>query len=179
MSLCLVAIAASAATRPAMADAYLTPFVGTAFGGQADDSRLTYGGSLTLAGEHGLLGVALDFGYTKDFLGRSQLGANNVATLMGNLVLLSPGRTRLYGSAGLGLLETHLQDLSGLAEIDSNELGVDVGGGVLLLAGEHVGLAGDLRYFRRLTDPEPDGRFDVGLGDLDFWRLAGGVTLRF
>jgi opacity protein-like surface antigen len=173
----LFAIALLALASSAQAGAYLTPFAGAAFGGDSVSSPFTYGGSLTLAGD--VVGFAVDFGYTKDFFGDTAFGDNNMTTLMGNLVVLTPGRTRLYGSAGLGLMKTSVEDASGFFDVDSNELGFDVGGGVLFMAGEHIGIQGDIRYFRQLTDPEPDNEFDIDLGSLDFWRATGGLAIRF
>ena len=54
-----------------------------------------------------------------------------------------------------------------------------MGGGILFMAGDHIGVQGDIRYFRQLTDPEPDNEFDVDLGSLDFWRATGGIAIRF
>lgn len=175
----LVALLLSAGAASAQAGAYVTPFVGAAFGGRTSDSKATYGGNLMFAGESGIIGVAVDFGYTPHFFGSNGLGSNNVTTLMGNLVLLSPGRTRVYGSAGAGLLKTRVEDASGFFDIDSNELGFNVGGGILFMAGDHIGIQGDVRYFRQLTDPEPDSAFDIDLGNLDFWRATGGLAIRF
>jgi opacity protein-like surface antigen len=175
----LVAVALLVSAPAARAETYLTPFVGAAFSGDSDDSRLTYGGALGWAGEGGVLGFELEFAHTPDFFGTTALGNNNVSTLMGNLMLLSPGRTRIYGSGGIGLLRTRVEDVSGFFEIDSNNFGLNVGGGVLLFPGESVGLRGDVRYFRNLTDPEPDDEFDIDLGGLDYWRATGGVVLKF
>jgi hypothetical protein len=171
-------VAALAVAGPLQAQAYLTPNVGMAFGGDLDDSRVSYGGTLTFAGD-GILGFAVDFAYTPDFLGTTAFGKSNATTLMGNLVLLSPqGRTRIYGSGGVGLLKTRVEDVSGFFEIDSNELGVNVGGGILFVP-DKIGFQADIRYFRNLTDPEPDDEFDVDLGDLNYWRASAGIVLRF
>jgi hypothetical protein len=93
---------------------------------------------------------------------------------------MSPGTVRLYGSAGLGLVKARVEDAAGLFELDSNELGLGVGGGIVVLPGSgHVGFQGDIRHFRNLTDPEPDHEFDVDFGNLDFWRGQVGLTFRF
>ena len=162
------------------AETLLSPAVGTAFSGSTDDSKITYSGALTFKSAHGVVGFAVDFGYTPDFLGSSGLGNNNVATLMGNLVLMAPGPLRLYGSLGLGIVKTRVEDVTGFFKVDSNELGFDAGGGFIWFPGDgSVGIQGDLRYFRNLTDPEPDNEFDVDLGGLSFWRATGGITFRF
>jgi hypothetical protein len=168
-----------ALAAPLHAEAYLSPFVGVAFGGHTDDSKLTYGGSLTLAGHDSPFGFALDFSHTPDFFGTTGLGNNNVTSLMANLVLISPGSVRLYGSAGVGLMKTRVRDVAGFFNIDSNDFGLNAGGGVLLFPGGAVGFNADVRYFRNLTDPQPDREFDIDLGGLYFWRAVGGISLRF
>lgn len=175
----LLALCACAAA-PARAETLLSPAVGVAFSGSTDDSKITYGGALTFKSAEGVLGFAVDFGYTPDFLGSSRLGNNNVTTLMGNLVLMAPGPVRLYGSVGLGIVKTRVLDVTGLFKVDSNEMGLNAGGGLVWFpGGGSVGVQGDLRYFRNLTDPEPDDEFDVDLGGLSFWRATGGITFRF
>jgi hypothetical protein len=168
------------ALAPAQAETLLSPAVGAAFGGATDDSKITYCGALTFKSAHGVVGFAVDFGYTPDFLGSSGFGNNNVATLMGNLVLMAPGPLRLYGSLGLGIVKTRVEDVTGFFKVDSNELGFNAGGGFIWFPGNRsVGIQGDLRYFRNLTDPERDNEFDVDLGGLSFWRATGGLTFRF
>lgn len=174
----LLALAFTLAGAGLRAETLLSPSVGLAFGGRTDDSKFTYGGTLTFKGS--LVGFAVDFGYTSDFFGSDPLGNNNLITLMGNLVLMSPGSVRLYASGGLGLIKSRVEDAAGLFEIDSDELGFGVGGGLLIIPGDgNVGIHGDIRYFRSLTDPEPDDEFDIDLGDLDFWRGEVGITIRF
>jgi opacity protein-like surface antigen len=167
------------AAPPLHADGYLTPYVGAGFGGRTDDHKLAYGGSLAFASERGVMGVGVDFGYTPDFIGTTGVGNNNVTSLMGNLMVLTPGRTRLYASGGLGLMKTRVEDAQGFFRVDSNDFGVNLGGGVMLFPGDAIGLRADVRYFRNLTDPEPDTEFDVDLGGLSFWQATGGITFRF
>jgi opacity protein-like surface antigen len=175
----LMALALSLAAGSLGAETLLSGSVGLAFGGRTDDSKIVYGGTLTLKGSSPF-GFAVDYGYTPDFFG-SGFGNNNLNTLMGNLVVMAPpGRVRVYGSAGLGLVKARVEDAAGLFEVDSNELGLDVGGGLLIFPSDgSVGIHGDIRYFRNLTDPEPDDEFDVDLGSLDFWRGEVGITIRF
>jgi hypothetical protein len=103
---------------------------------------------------------------------------NNVTTLMGNFVLISPGHTRLYGSAGLGLMKSRVRNAADLFDVDSSELGFNAGGGLLVVPG-HVGLQADIRYYRTLTHPETPAGFDVDLGSLSFWRACVGLAFRF
>jgi len=173
-----VALAVTSFTDTVHAEVLVSPSVGLAFGGKTDDSKITYGGTLTLKGS--IVGFAVDFGYIPDFFGSGRVGNNNLVTLMGNLVVMSGGPVRVYGSAGLGLVKSRVEDAAGLFEADSSELGLGVGGGMLFLPGDgRWGIHGDIRYIRSLTDPEPDDEFDVDLGDLDFWRGEIGLTIRF
>jgi opacity protein-like surface antigen len=169
-------VAALGVAAPLQAQVYLTPNVGVDFGGDTnDDSKVSYGGNLTFAGN--IIGFAVDFTYAPDFF-PGTLRDNNVTTLMGNLVLLTPGAARFYGSAGLGLMKTRVSDAEDLFDIDSNELGLNVGAGIIY-APSHVGFNADIRYFRQLTDPQPDGGFDIDLGSFDYWRASGGLVIRF
>src|SRR5262245_2112268 len=164
---------------PVRAETALTPFAGVAFGGRLDDSQFTYGGALAFRGNGTGFGFEVDFGYTPDFFATPGLSDNNVATLMGNFLFLAGGNTRLYAAVGAGLLKTRVRDADGFFDVDSSDFGFDVGGGLEIGLGEHVGLRGDLRYFRALTDPEPDDEFDIDLADLDFFRATAGLSLKF
>lgn len=164
---------------PASAETYLTPFAGLAFSGDTDDSKLTFGGDLAFAGG-GPLGFSVDFGYTKDFFGdEAPIGDNNVTTLMGNVMLITPGHPRIYGSAGVGLMKTRVEDVTGFFKIDSSDFGFNAGGGIYIVGDGPIGVRADIRYFRALQDPEPDGEFDVDFGKLDYWRGTAGITFKF
>lgn len=45
---------------------------------------------------------------------------------------------------------------------------------------DHVGLRGDVRYFRTLNRDDTDSGLDLGfdLGDFDFWRASIGLVIR-
>lgn len=167
------------AASPAAAQIYLTPSIGAAFGGSTSDSRLHLGGDIAFLSS-GLLGLSVELGYVQNFFGDSAPGSdNNVTTLMADLVLASSGRSRFYVSGGGGLLKTRVESVPGFLDAHSNDWGMNVGGGVYLLSQGPIGFKGDLRYLRRLTDPRPDGRLDIDLGDLSYWRATAGLAVRF
>jgi hypothetical protein len=163
------------------AETQITGFAGVAFAGATDDSQGSYGGTLGFMGT--LAGFETEFATTPDFFGRGGEGAfteNNVLTLMGSFLLATPpAPVRVYGAVGFGLLKTRLEDPDQLANLDSNDFGINAGGGLLVALGDHFSLRGDVRYFRDLQDPEFDGDFDLDLGTIDYWRAVGGITLRF
>jgi opacity protein-like surface antigen len=183
----------------ARADVWVSPFFGTAFSG--DVREPAYGGTF---GVGGLIGVEVDFGYSPvnvldDELSMLDLNAD-VTTVMGNLVVRVPaGPFRPYASGGVGLIRLRLSadfpiiigDLS-IAEISSNQIGMNVGGGVNLHLTDNVAIRGDARYFRTFEDLSFsdfhgfDVDFDdfVDIGDvplprIDFGRITGGVTFSF
>jgi len=194
----VVLSASAAAPTKASADWLLTPFLGSTFGGNADiadvsgstfsdefEQKLNYGASLAWMGG-GVLGFEVDFGYSPNFFGVESnnpgfglVGDGNVTTAMGNIVVGAPlGGLRPYASGGLGLISSRVDSASQfVTKATSNDLGMDVGGGVMFLGG-NVGVRGDLRYFRSLNNND-NNTIDFSLGSFRFWRGTVGVTFKF
>jgi opacity protein-like surface antigen len=179
----------------ARADGLFIPFIGWNFGGEAggefsdavDASRLNWGASLAWMGG-GVIGVEGDFGYSPDFFGKTDLGGSNVFTAFGNVMLGIPfgGQqgfgVRPYGVVGIGVIhaEGPAFETAGL-DLNENKVGWDFGGGVLMFFTSHVGIRGDIRYFRTF---EALDFLDIeiendGPGDLDFTRGAIGFVVRW
>ena len=179
--LTVLALALLMGAGAAHAETLLTGFGGAAMGGATDRTRGTYGGALAFMG--GVFGFEAEFATTPEFFGNANENVftdNNVLTLMGSVLVAVPaGPVRLYGAAGAGLLKTRLADPDRLFSIDSNDFGINVGGGLLIFPSDHVGLRADVRYFRDLQDTQADGGFDLDLGQVDYWRVVGGITFKF
>lgn len=174
----------------ARADWLFTPSIGPSFGGSMNGREaLTWGASIGWMGA-GVFGWEADFSYTPEFFEAEDndidfFDTDNVTSFMFNGVLgvpiggqLGPG-FRPYAAAGLGLMQIRVEDASQLFDIDSNEFGFNVGGGAIGFFSDHVGLRGDIRYFRQITEADQEDSFDLDLGDLDFWRATAGVTFRW
>jgi hypothetical protein len=169
---------------PAVAEVILSPFVGTTFGAGAKDdvgetSHFIYGGTLTLAGD-GAFGFEVDGQYAPDFFGEAD--NSNVASLMGLLTFGSHDAgsgLRFYVGAGGGLLKTRIESSDAFFETDRNSFGVTLGGSVIAKFGETFGLKGDVRYFRGITDVEPDEDVHVDLTGFHFWRVSAGLAMAF
>jgi opacity protein-like surface antigen len=164
------------------AQTFLTPFVGMTFGNDAPDETFSTGASLLFMGR--VAGFELELGYTPDFFGEETdfafIADSNLTTFMGNLVIgVGDGPVRPYVLGGVGLLRSRIDTDDLFDDLDTNNWGVSAGAGVIGMFSEHVGLRGDLRYFRRIQDPSDDNDFDVALGQFDFWRAYGGVAFRF
>ena len=201
LSATLAAIVVGATPGRASADWLFTPYLGGVFGGKANfgdfnnfddefERRVTFGGSLGWMG-NGIVGAEVDFGFTPNFFenttgdGDFAFGDSNVTTLMGNLILGAPigGQSgpglRPYASGGVGLMRTKVDGGEFFDDLDTNDLGFNVGAGVHGFFSDNVGIRGDIRYFRSLQDNEPDDEFDLAVSDFDFWRATVGITFRF
>jgi Outer membrane protein beta-barrel domain len=174
----------------ARADGMIVPFVGVNFAGSSgqeisdaiDAQRVDWGVSLAYMGG-GVLGIEADIGYSPDFFGKTDLGGSSVLAATGNLLIGIPigGQTgvgvRPYALVGLGVIRSKVDTFGDIPSLDNSELSWDFGGGVMFFFGTHVGLRGDLRYFRTFGDVE----FDIvdRPQTLEFGRASAGLILRF
>ena len=175
---------------------FFTPFIGANFGGDIGgdfgdtedeaERRIDFGG--TLGWSPGAVGFEVDFGYSPNFFqdtrgdGDFEVGDSNLTTLMANLLVGGgPGSgIRPYGSAGVGLIRSNIT--SGTAffdDLSTNDLGVNLGGGIQGQVNDSFGIRGDIRYFRAFHNAQEDNDFEFDLGDFDFWRGTVGVTFRW
>ena len=169
---------------PASADVVLTPYVGSLFGGDLSNNRTSYGASAAFMGG-GIIGAEIGFNYTPSFAAETLTSPKvSQASLMGNLIVGVPiggdsgGSIRPYVTGGAGLFRA-TQKSALFDNVNSNDFAVNVGGGVMAFFSEHVGVRGDVRYFRTLTDSEPSGGIDFSLGELNFWKWDIGAAFRF
>jgi hypothetical protein len=172
----------------ARADGMIIPFYGVNFGGRCcdelgnaiDAKRFDWGASFTYMGG-GVVGIEGDIGYSPDFFGKTDIGGSSVLTATGNLVLGIPigGQTgvgvRPYAVVGLGVMRTKVDNFSNILSLDNSEGAWDFGGGVMFFFGTHVGVRGDVRYFRTFSKVD----FLPLSQTLDFARGTAGLILRF
>ena len=138
----------------------------------------------------GIIGWEADLAYTPEFFESGDgdvdlIDNSNAVTAMFNAVIGVPvggqrgGGFRPYISGGAGLLQTNVEDSRSLFTVNNSEFGLNIGAGAYGFVSDHIGLRGDVRYFRALTDPNEDNEFDIGFGNFDFWRGTAGVTFRW
>lgn len=187
MMAALVLVLSPAAAR---ADWLFTPSLGTTFGADTNgNEHFTYGASLGWMGA-GIMGFEADFSYTPEFFEGSDgdfdfTGDSNVVTAMANAIIGVPvggqtgGGVRPYFAAGLGILQREISSSQTLFNVNNNEFGFNLGGGVMGFMTDHVGFRGDVRYTRSLEDPSEDNEFDLAVGNFDYWRASAGVTFRW
>jgi opacity protein-like surface antigen len=174
---------------PARAAGLIVPFVGYNFGGDSSSNcisltncqqkRTNVGVSLVSMGP--VFGVEEDLSYAKNFFGDTPGTPNSVFSLMSNLVVgVGVGPVRPYVLGGVGLIRPHVSSLTGsitgLATTGKNALGDDLGAGITVLFGGHIGVRGDLRHFHTFQDLN----LIIFNGQkLDFWRASAGLALGF
>jgi opacity protein-like surface antigen len=179
---CVLAVAAPAVAH---AQGFISPLIGYDFGGDSgcpevtdcEDRNLNLGVSF---GNLGLFGSELEIAYARDFFGEIPGVSSSVLTVMGNLMVAPRfGPVQPYGVIGLGLIKTNVEfSTEDLLDFDNNHFGWDIGGGVIVFLGRHVGVRGDLRYFHAFRDFELLG-ITIGETKLDFGRASAGLVLRF
>jgi opacity protein-like surface antigen len=174
-------------TAPAAAQTTLTPFAGTTFGGETTENRYVYGGVLGFGSG---AGVDIDFGYAPNFFGSDDPFGNldgklNITTLMFNIRFgggKAPGLSP-FVSGGGGLMRASVESPGDLFDsVSRNDFALNVGGGLSGYFNGHVGLRGEIRYFRSLQGESGGFIFDprdFELGQFDFWRGTVGLSLRF
>jgi hypothetical protein len=179
---------------PARADIVLTPYVGSLFGGDLSGDRASFGsGKRTSFGASaafmggGVFGAEVGFNYAPEFVSAS-VGNEDISqmSLMGNLIVGIPigssdqaGHLRPYITGGAGLFRLTSNESQFFDRVSSNDFAVNFGGGLMAFFNEHVGIRGDIRYFRTLTDDNPGGGVDFDLGDLNFWKWDVGAAFKF
>ena len=175
-----------AGARPAQAQGFISPFIGYNFGGDAgcpeitncEDKRTDYGVSFGALGS--IVGFEAELGYTKNFFGETSTQTSNVLTFMGNFMLAPKfGPVQPYGLAGLGLIRTSVEGLG--TSSDQNQFGWDLGGGLMVFFGGHVGVRGDVHYYHAFQVLDFLNLPALGLGGkkLDYGRAAVGVVFKF
>jgi opacity protein-like surface antigen len=108
---------------------------------------------------------------------------------MGNVIVGIPvgssdqaGHLRPYLTGGAGLFRVSSAESQFFDRVTSNDFAVNFGGGVMAFFNDHIGVRGDVRYFRTLTDSDSQSGLDdinFGLGDLNFWKWDVGAAFKF
>ena len=176
-----------ATASSASAQGFIAPYFGYDFSGDSgcaelfegcEDRHTNFGVAVGALG--GFFGFELDFGYAPDFFGESTSQSSDVLTLMGNF-MIGPkiGPVQPYGLIGLGLIKTDVEFTSAaLLDSSNNKFGYDLGGGLMIFFGEHVGIRGDIRYFHSLQKLELLG-ISIDETNIDFGRGSAGVVFKF
>lgn len=181
----LFLVCGAATATNAHAQGFVSPLIGFDFGGDsgcptASDCEEKSSNIGVAFGSLGTVGYEGELAYARSFFGETPNTSSNVLTFMNNL-LIAPkiGPVRPYFLFGVGLIKTRVEFTApGLLEMSNNNFGWDVGGGVMVFFGEHIGVRGDLRRFKSFQQESILG-FSFGDEKLTFNRAAAGVVFAF
>ena len=171
---------------PARAQGFVSPFIGYDFGGDSgcqqatgcEDKDLNWGVSFGTLGS--AIGFEEEFAYARDFFGKTPTQSSSVLTVMSNLMIAPAiGPVHPYLIGGVGLIKTHV-DFTTASLLSTKENGAawDAGAGVVILAGGHVGVRGDVRHFRSFKDFDVLG-VAINNTKLRYNRASVALFLRF
>jgi hypothetical protein len=169
---------------------YVAPLVGYDFGGDSgcpeitgcEDKNLNYGIAFGTMGN--IFGLEQEIAYADDFFGEADGLSSSVLTVMTNFMIVPNLQfARPYFLVGLGLIKTDIElTIPSLLSSDNNHFGWDIGGGLMIFFGRHVGIRGDIRYFHAFQDLfedlEPLG-ISIGGRKLDYGRAAAAIVFAF
>jgi hypothetical protein len=173
------------------ADGYLSPALGVTFGNPSAQGRADFVVDLGWLPRREPLGVELDVMYAPSFFGNAgPYGENNVTTIMGNVIIAGGSEPRFFGrrggssvrpylSGGIGIMHETVTTPVAANKISNNDLGVNLGIGVMGVTRRNIGLRADLRYFRDLVDHAVGNTTDIDFGAFHFWRASIGIMLGF
>jgi hypothetical protein len=167
----LIAIAATviAFERSASAQTMFTASLGNSFGGDASSSKTAWAVALAGVGAHGI-GAEIEYSETRDFFETPEgLSHGKVVSLMPALFVQVPiGPVRPYGIFGFGCIRQRTSESEGglLSNVTADDVGYNVGGGVILKFAPHAGVRADRRHFKVRTS-----------GGLSFQRFLVGFVL--
>src|SRR5262245_22807977 len=153
-TLSVLAMAGALLLTPATAHAQWTvsTLAGANTGADAPRTSPAFGATVGWTGRW--IGAEADFGYAPEFF--SQTGfttERRVITVMANAVapLRGIGSDTFvpYASGGVGLIRPTLAESGGLASLETNKLGWNLGAGASVFANDTIGVRGDVRYSAR------------------------------
>jgi opacity protein-like surface antigen len=195
MRLCVRVIAVLAVSiflcaLSANAQGYVTPSLGVVFGNPSARGQADFVLDVGWLSRVDPLGFELDVMYAPSFFGtQGPYGENSVTTYMANVVLAGGGggrygarrRTtvRPYVSAGAGIMHEVVTTDIPANKISNNDLGLNLGAGVMAFTSRSVGVRADVRYFRDLIDTQSGNTTNIDFGSFHFWRASIGVILSF
>lgn len=181
---CLLALLL--APRQARAQGFIAPFVGFDYGGDSgcqtasgcEDKNSNIGVAIGKMGN--AVGFETDFGFARNFFGDVEGQTSSVLTIMSNLMIIPKiGPVRPYVLGGLGLIKTHVElTAPALLETKNNSFGWDMGAGVMVLFGQHIGIRGDIRKISSFQERTILG-ITLSNEKLSFQRASAALVLAF
>ncbi len=137
----------------AQAQGFISPSFGYNFGGDAgcleafDCEDKNWNFALSGGALGSIVGFEVEWLHASKFFGETVDQSTTVTTFMGNFMLAPRiSIVQLYGLAGIGLMRTDFEDVFGEDEAE-NQIGWDIGGGLMVFVHPNVAIKGDIRYY--------------------------------
>lgn len=170
----------------AQAQGFISPSFGYNFGGDSgcleafDCEDKNWNFSLSAGALGSVVGFEVEWLWASKFFGETVDQSTTVTTFMGNFMLAPKiSIVQLYGLAGIGLMRTNFEDIFEDEESE-NQIGWDVGGGLMVFVHPNVAIKGDIRYYHSFETLDLLGiDFEQNENRLDFGRAAFGVVFKF
>jgi len=186
-----VALSMLLTVHAAHAQGYIAPSIGVTLANPSGDGRATFGADVGFLSLRDPIGVELGVVYAPSFFGNvGRYGENSVTTVMGNFVFAGGsdggrygrrrggGSVRPYVSGGLGVMH-EVSTAPGSVRFGNDDLGVNLGVGVIGFSRRNIGVRGDVRYFRNLVATQTVDTGQIDFGAFHFWRASLGLVLGF
>lgn len=172
--LAVLSYAAVVEAQQATFSGMITAHLGAAHGGDVRERAITPGASMAVIDDHGL-GVEIDVSHTRNY-DDVLFDESGVTAAMLNVVGMYPHPSiRPFVVVGVGLLRTSGTIFEGQPAASRTDTAFSLGGGLLYMFDELVGVRGDMRYFRYFQERAELPQSSIGA--FDFWRTSIGVTL--
>ena len=149
-------------------------------------SQVGFGVSFGSVGR--IVGAEAEVAYYPQVLDNQANGlAKSHVLTFGGSTLIGPkiGPVKVYGAIGLGDLVLNVQSVAGAltptaASLTNHYVTLNTGGGAMGFLVKHLGVRGDLRYYRAygftVTDLQSSS---IRLGHFAFWRATVGAVFTF
>ena len=177
------------AAHDAASQGFVSPFVGTTLTSPSSSGSSTKPGfGVAFGGVGRIVGAETEIAFYPEVIDNSAnaLAKSRVISIAGG-PLIGPtiGRVKPYVALGAGNLHLNVTGIASVVvpnpeSISNNYFTFNAGGGVMGFFTDHLGVRGDLRYYRafgiKLTDLEEAG---LALDKFNFWRAGFGLVAKF
>jgi len=177
------------AAHDAAAQGFVSPFIGTTLTSPSDRGSSTkpgYGVSFGSVGQ--VVGFDTEFAFYPEVIDNSAnaIAKSRVISISGGPIIgPTIGAVKPYFALGAGNLNLNVTNIASVVvpspeSISNNYFTFNVGGGIMGFFTDHVGVRGDLRYYRafgiKFEDLEETG---LALDKFNFWRASFGIVAKF
>jgi hypothetical protein len=188
-SIVLGALLVVFAAHDAAAQGFVSPFIGTTLTSPSDRGSSTkpgYGVSFGSVGQ--VVGFDTEFAFYPEVIDNSAnaIAKSRVISISGGPIIgPTIGAVKPYFALGAGNLNLNVTNIASVVvpspeSISNNYFTFNVGGGIMGFFTDHVGVRGDLRYYRafgiKFEDLEETG---LALDKFNFWRASFGIVAKF